>query len=285
MKKINLDEIKEKKVGYVSIIGRPNTWKSTFINSLIWEKISIISNIPQTTRKKIIAIYNDIDSQIIFFDTPWIHKNEKNINKKINEEAVKSLKESEIILYFIDSSRKYWDEEKKIENILEFIKVPIIKVYTKIDLPLKINIPIWDNIFKISSVTKFWFEKLISNIKSYLKLWYILYPEDYYTDQNIYFRISEIIREKVFLYTFKEIPHSIYVETEEIENEESLLKIQAYIYTKTDSQRYIIIWKNWNLITKIWTESRSELERIFWKKIFLSLKVKTHQKWKKKLVF
>ena len=113
MKKLNLQDIldvtsdltKEKKVGYVAVIGRPNAGKSTFLNTLIGEKISIISNIPQTTRKKVLAIFNDDDSQIIFFDTPWIHFNEKKFNKEINNQAISALQDSQIVLYFLDSSR------------------------------------------------------------------------------------------------------------------------------------------------------------------------------------
>lgn len=277
LKKINT----VKKVGYVAIVWRPNVWKSTFINSLIWEKVSITSNIPQTTRKRVLAIYNDDNSQIIFFDTPWIHENEKEFNKEINKEALKSLREAEVVLYFIDSSRPYWNEEKEIEKILEFVQVPILKIYTKIDLKPQIDMASWDNTFKISSIEKYWFEEVLKKLKSYLKDGPLFYPEDYYTDQDIYFRISEIIREKVFLHTKEEVPHSTYVEIWEIEDEENLLKIQAYIYTETDSQRYIIVWKNWNLVTKIWKESRIELEEIFWKKVFLSLRVKTLEKWRK----
>lgn len=272
---------KQKKVWYVAIVWRPNAWKSTFINSLIQEKISITSNIPQTTRKRVLAIYNDEESQIIFFDTPWIHKSKNDFNKKINDEAIKSLKESDLILYFIDVSRPYWDEEKEIEKILEFVDIPILIVYTKIDLKPKIELKNADNVFKISSITKIWFTDLLKKIKSYLKIWNLFYPEDYYTDQDMYFRISEIIREKVFLNTKEEVPHSIYVEIGEIQEDEKMLKIQAYIYTETDSQRYIIVWKNWSLITKIWTEARYELENIFEKKVFLSLRVKTMEKWRK----
>lgn len=107
------------------------------------------------------------------------------------------------------------------------------------------------------------------------------YPDDYYTDQDIYFRISEIIREKVFLHTTEEIPHSTYVEIEEIEDEDQLLKIQAYVYTETDSQRYIVIGRAGSLVTKIGSEARIELEKIFGKKVFLSLRVKTMEKWRK----
>lgn len=288
MKELNLEEIlartpewKEKKVWYVAIIGRPNVWKSTFINALIWEKVSIISNIPQTTRKRVLAIYNDTESQIIFFDTPWVHKNEKEFNQKINHEAIKSMREADLVLYFIDSSRPYWNEESQIEEILEFINSPIVKVYTKLDLPSKIEIPLTNETVHISSPTKIGFEELLIKVKSYLHIWNPYYPEDYYTDQDIYFRISEIVREKVFLNTTEEIPHSTYIEIEEIQEEESLLKIQAYIYTETDSQRYIIVGKSGNLITKIGTEARIELEEIFWKKVFISLRVKTMEKWRR----
>ncbi len=274
-------DLKEKKVGYIAIIGRPNAGKSTFINSLIWEKVSITSNVPQTTRKRVLAIFNDTESQIIFFDTPGIHKNEKEFNEKINQEAIRSMREADGVLYFIDSSRPYGDEEKQIEDLLEFVRSPIIKVYTKLDLPSKIEIPLSENIVKISSLEKIWFEDLVWKIKEILPVWHPFYTEEYYTDQDIYFRISEIVREKVFLNTTEEIPHSTYVEIEEIEEEKNLLKIQAYVYTETDSQRYIIIWKNWSLITKIGTEARLELENIFWKKVFLSLRVKTMEKWRK----
>lgn len=273
--------ILEKKVWYVAIVWRPNTWKSTFINSLIWEKVSITSNIPQTTRKRVLAIYNDLDSQIIFFDTPWIHQNEKTFNKEINKQALVSMREADLVLYFVDSSRDKWEEEIEIEKFLEFVQSPVLKIYTKIDLKHKIELEIWENIFKISSLNKFWFEEVILRIKDYLKTWPLFYPEDYYTDQDMNFRISEIIREKVFLNTKEEIPHSVYVEVWEIEDQKDLLKVQAYVYTETDSQRYIIIWRNWDLVTKIWTEARIDLENIFWKKVFLSLRVKTLEKWRK----
>lgn len=289
MKELKLEDIlsntsdlsKQKKVWYVAIIWRPNVWKSTFVNALIWEKISITTNIPQTTRKRVLAIYNDIDSQIIFFDTPWIHKSEKSFNIQINDVAISSFKDSDLILYFIDSSREEWQEEAYIKEILNNISKKVIFVYTKIDLDAKIKIPEAENIVKISSYKNEWFEKLIKLIKNNLELGPILFPEDIYTKQDIYFRISEIIREKVFLNTKEELPHSIYVWVEEINDTEEILKIVAYIYCETDSQKYIIIWKQWSLIKKIWTESRLELEKIFDKKIFLALRVKVNKNWRK----
>lgn len=288
MQELNLEEIlsrtqeiKEKKVWYVAIIWRPNVWKSTFINSLIWEKVSITSNIPQTTRKRVLAIYNDDESQIVFFDTPWIHKNDKKFNEQINKQALTSMREAEVVLYFIDSSRPKWEEEEQIEQFLEFVKAPIIRVYTKLDLPSKIDIPLDEESVKIASLEKYGFDELLLKIKSNLQVGHPFYPDDYYTDQDIYFRISEVVREKVFLHTKEEVPHSTYVEIEEIEDEKDILKIQAYVYCETDSQRYILIWRAWDLITKIWKESRIDLERIFSKKVFLSLRVKTMEKWRK----
>lgn len=289
MQKLNLEDIlkntsdltKEKKVGYVSIIGRPNAWKSTFINSLLWEKISITTSIPQTTRRKVLAIYNDIDSQIIFLDTPWIHKSERDFNKKINEVAINSISDSDLIIYFIDSTREGGDEENYIKEIISSSNKPVLKVYTKCDLKSKINIPENENIVKISSVDKTWFPELLEKIKSFLKVWPIFFSEDYYTKQDIFFRISEIIREKVFLHTKEELPHSVYVWVEEIDDKEEFLRIVAYIYTETESQKYIIVWKWWSLISKIWKESRLELENIFEKKVFLALKAKAHKNWRK----
>ncbi len=325
MKKLNLEDIlastsdltKEKKVWYVAVIGRPNAGKSTFINTLIWEKISITSNIPQTTRKKVLAIYNDEESQIIFFDTPWIHYNEKNFNKAINQQAISSLSESNLVLYFIDSSRNYWDEEKYIEKILENVSAPILKIFTKVDLPEKVWIPQnKNNVFKISSQTQEGFDDLLLEIKNKLPTAPLLFPENIYTKQDMFFRISEIIREKVFLNTKEEIPHSIFISVDEIEettynpkwktnnntskikktnnnpspsglplilkeDEKELLKIVAYINAESDSQKYILIWKWWKLIAKIWKESRIEIEQIFWKKTFLALRVKVRKNWRK----
>lgn len=277
----NTEKLEEKKVWYISIIWRPNTWKSTFINTLIWKKISITSNIPQTTRKKILAIYNDEESQIVFFDTPWIHESNKLFNQNINNEAIKSLNQSSLVLYFIDSSREWWEEEKYIKNILSKLKVPIIKVYTKIDLQAKINIPQNENIVKISSQTKQWFDELLVKIKSFLKKEVIPYPKDYYTKQDMYFRISEIIREKIFLHTREEVPHDIFVEVDEIVEKEDILEILAYIYTQSDSQKTIIIWKSWSKLSQIWKKSRLDLQEIFDKKVFLKLRVKTKENWKK----
>jgi len=161
----NTTDLTEKKVGYVAIIGRPNAGKSTFINTLIGEKIAITSSVPQTTRNKILAMYNDEDAQIIFFDTPGIHESQKTFNAEINNQALSSLRDSEIVLYFIDSSRDTGKEEAYIEDILTKINTPVFRVYTKRDLPSRIDIPTGENIFEISSEDKSGFPELIDSIK------------------------------------------------------------------------------------------------------------------------
>ena len=277
----NTLDLQEKKVWYVAIIWRPNTGKSTFVNTLIGEKISITTNIPQTTRNKILAIFNDSESQIIFFDTPGIHESAKDFNKEINSQAISSLRDAEVVLYFIDSSRVAGSEEAYIEKILENTQNPVFKVYTKMDLDSKIQIPKWENIFAISSLREEWFDELMLAIKEKLPLGPTLFPEDYYTKQNLYFRISEIVREKLFEELKEELPHSVFVAVEEIEDTDKLKKISAYIYAETDSQKYIIIGKGGALLTKIWKNARLELEEIFWQKVFLSLRVKVKKNWRK----
>ena len=278
----NTTDLKEKKVWYVAIIGSPNAGKSTFVNTLIWEKIAITSNVPQTTRNKILAMYNDEQAQVIFFDTPGIHESTKSFNSEINNQALSSLRDAELVLYFIDSSRPSWSEEEYIADILTKINTPVYRVYTKRDLQQAQTIPSWNDVFEISSEDKSWFTDLLDAIKSKLPLWPILFPEDYYTKQDIYFRISEIIREKLFENLKEELPHSVFVAVEEIEDDEKGMKrISAYIYTETDSQKYIVIGKWGTLITKVWKAARIELEQIFDQKVFLSLRAKVRKNWRK----
>lgn len=289
MQELNLQDIlaqtqdlsEEKKVWYVAIIGRPNAGKSTFINSLIGEKISITTDVPQTTRKRVLAIYNDEDSQIIFFDTPGIHKSEKVFNKKINDVALGTFKDCELILYFIDATREGGEEEKYIRQMVDMVNKPVLKVYTKSDLPARISVPKGENTLSISSVSKDGFSELLAKTKSYLATGPLFFPNDIYTKQDMFFRVSEIIREKAFMYTKEELPHSLYIGVEEIVDEEKLLKLVAYIYTETDSQKYIIIGKGGTLIEKIGKEARIELEEIFEKKVFLALRVKVKKNWRK----
>lgn len=267
-----------KKVWFVAIIWRPNSWKSTFLNTLLKEKVSIVSPKPQTTQKSIKWIYNDNDSQIIFLDTPWLNNWQELFQKSLKQIIINSIKQADIIVRFIDSSREYWQEEITIENLLNTIKKPIINVYSKFDIT---KIKNDKNFLTISSINDLWIDKLINEIKKYLVVSHPFYENDYYTDQNIYSRISEIIKEKIFLNFKDEIPYSIFVETDEIDEQKDCIKILAYLYTERESQKIILIWKGGQNLKTILSQSKKDLTQIFNKKIFLILKIKILPKWKK----
>lgn len=268
--------IDNKKTWFVVILWRPNTGKSTFINTLIWEKVSIVSSTPQTTRKKIIWVYNDDDSQIIFIDTPGIHKWERQVNTHINTQALWSIQDADVVLYFIDPTRPLWEEEKMLEDVFLKCTQAKVKVYTKSDIQQKHE----EGALSISSISREGFTELLAAIKALLPQGPLYYPQDVYTYQTDEQRIEEIVREKIFLHTKEEIPHSTFVEVEDIQEEGKMLKIHAYIYVETESQKIIVIWKKAELLSQIGKEARLELEDIFWKKIFLSLRVKVALKWR-----
>ena len=273
----------EKKVWYVWLIGRPNSGKSSFINKLIEEKVSIVSSKPQTTRKTIRWIYNDDDSQIIFFDTPWINEWTTEFLSILRQKAFDTLMEADVIVRFVDSSRRYGEEERLIEEFLDSVGKPIIKVYSKADLATKDikGSKDFEESIKLSLEDKDTLDRLLKEIKDKLVVWPLYYDEDFYTDQDFETRISEIIREKIFLHFNEEVPYDSFVEIWEIEDLERLIRVQAYIYCASESQKKIIIWKNAEMLSRIWREARMELEEIYGKKMFLSLRVKVMPKWKK----
>ena len=219
----------EKKVGYVALIGRPNSGKSTFINALLSEKVSAVSPKPQTTQRTIRGIYNDDDSQIIFFDTPGIHESREDMNILINAQATGALKDADVIVRFIDLSRPYGDEEEAIAEILENLpkSKPLITVYSKTDISMKERLgekeqkkaPNITNPFFLSSVAKTGFDDLLKEIKKHLPIGPLFYGEDYYTDQDMETRVREVLREKLFLGLDDEIPYDVFVEIEELEEQ------------------------------------------------------------------
>lgn len=279
------------KVWFVAIIGRPNAGKSTLINALIGEKVSAVSPRPQTTQRAIVGILTDEskEMQIIFLDTPGIHQlsweqywSQKNhtINDRINYEAFASLRKADVIVRLIDPTRPTWVEDARIDEVLSHSIVPVLRVETKQDVSKKINSN--DEIdLKIDSVSHTGFTKLIDTIVSHLPEWPYLYDPDFYTDQAMDFRIQEVIREQLFLHLGKEIPYACYIEIGSIENNNDILKIQAYINVESNSQKTILIGKKWEKITTIGTFARLELERIFGKKVFLWLRVKVQKNWRK----
>ncbi len=286
------------KVWYVAIVGRPNAWKSTLINAIIWEKVSAISHRPQTTQRSIPGIFTDEEKwvQIIFLDTPGIHNQSweqygsqktYDIHERINSEAYASLHSADVILRLLDPTRTYGEEDERIDTLLEKIQKPIIRIETKQDMENKSYPQKWVDL-RIDSVARTGFDTLLARITELLPEGPFLYETDYYTDQPMDLRIIEIVRERLFLELGDEIPYASYVEVTQIEekwgdHEKSLpmLSIQAYINVESDSQKTIVIGKWGAKIQKIGTEVRIILESIFGKKVFLALRVKTHKNWRK----
>lgn len=278
--------------GLVTIIGRPNVGKSTLLNALIGEKISIISDRPQTTRKNILGILTKDDVQIMFLDTPGIHKPKDNLGEYMVKNAISALEDDvDLILFLIDAT-EITDEDIYIDRyVLPKYNTKKILVINKCDLvhndPVesvkdKINIDNYDEVISISALYRTNLDRLEETIKKYLPEGPQYYPEDTKTTEPIEDRIREIIREKAIFLTYQEIPYSIAVALEEFYEKENIFYIRAIIFVEKDSQKGIIIGKNGKKLKEIGTLAREELEALLGKKVYLDLWVKVKEKWRKK---
>ena len=284
----------EFKTGFVAIIARPNVGKSTLLNKLVGQKIAITTPVAQTTRKNIKGIYSDSDSQIIFIDTPGIHKPLNKLGEALSEQSKSVLDDVDLILFLVDAQDDAGRGDKWIvENYLKDTKTPILLVLNKVDLikdlaKRELNTYSYKSLFekpldtvKVSAKTGRNIDDLIEKIKNYLPLGQKLYDEDEVTDQNMREIASEIIREKIIFATKDEIPHSVAVVIENYKEEENIDKISAQIIVSNESQKKILIGKGGSMLKKIGTNARLELEKIVDKKVFLELFVKVVKNWQK----
>lgn len=282
------------KSGFVAIIGRPSVGKSTLLNQVLGQKIVITTDKPQTTRKKIKGILTTKEGQIVFVDTPGIHKPLNKFGEFLLNEAKTSVPDCDLTIFLADASEPAGKGDLWIaENILSQSKSPIIIVLNKIDKiknPQKLeenlltyktlfkeNIPI----IKISAQTGKNKDVLVENIFKYLPYGAPYYPEDVVTEESMRDVAQEIIREKVLLNTKEEIPHCVAVLVDKYEEKENIDRIFASIYCETKSQKIILIGKNASMLKKIGTEARLELEKIVDKKVYLDLTVKIEKDWRK----
>lgn len=283
------------KCGFVTIIGRPNVGKSTLLNQVLEQKIVITTDKAQTTRKRIKGIFTTNEGQIIFVDTPGVHRPINKLGEFLLEEAKIAVPDADLILFLVDGTEPAGKGDKWIvENILKKSNIPVILVMNKLDKiknPQKVeenlmsykllfeeNVPI----IRISAKTGRNKDTLISNIFKKLPEGEKLYPDDIVTEENMRSIAEEIIREKILLNTQDEIPHSVAIKIEKYEEKEDIDKIYATIFCEQKSQKGILIGKGGLLIKKIGTEARIELESIVDKKVFLSLEVKIEKDWRKK---
>lgn len=278
------------KVGVVSLVGRPNAGKSTLLNSIIKEKVAITSDKPQTTRNNIQGIYNDNDSQIIFVDTPGIHKPKNKLGKFLNRESYSSLEGIDLVLFMLDASTplgkgdEFILEKIKEENVNTFLilnKVDKIKKDELFNLILNYKDKYdFKEIIPISALKEKNIDELLKTVKEYLEDGERIYPEDLYTDKSIRFLISELIREKVLRKTREEVPHAVTVVLENYEEKKEAVIINAAIIVERDGIKKILVGHNGEMIKDIGTSARKDIENLVGKRVYLDLFVKTVNNWR-----
>ena len=284
------------KSGFVSIIGRPNVGKSTLLNSILNKKVVITSNKPQTTRNLIQGIYNEDDTQIIFVDTPGIHKAHNKLGRALNKQAYFTINDVDIIIMVVDITEKVGSGDKFVIDILKNIEnKPVFLVINKIDkLPREeilskieeyMSLYNFTEVIPVSARKKDNIDRLIEVIKKYLPDNIKYFDSDTVTNSSPEFIISELIREKVLELTDEEVPHSVTCIVDELYEEEKIINIGASIIVDRENLKKIIIGKNGNMIKEIGIRARKDIEEYFGKQVYLDLFVKVIPKWRDKEKF
>ena len=278
--------------GFVSIIGRPNVGKSTLLNSLINAKVAITSDKAQTTRNIIQGIYNEKDIQIVFVDTPGIHKPVSKLGKVLNKQSYSLTKDVDAILFVVDAKDGLGKGDKYIINSLEKNKTPVILVLNKIDkmttaeLMKRINeykdLFAFSDIVPVSALKKDNIKRLVSVVKNYLTDNVKYFDDDIYTSNSVKFMISEIVREKLLNVTSDEIPHSLTCYTISYNDKGNIIDVNVDIIVDRDSIKKIIIGKKGERLKEVGSLARVEIEKLVGKQVYLELFVKTIKNWKEK---
>lgn len=278
------------KSGFIALVGRPNVGKSTLLNAIMGRKIAITSDKPQTTRNIIQGIYTDDDSQMIFIDTPGIHKPKNRLGKILNKEAYISMDDVDIILFLVDITENLGKGDKFIIDLFKNTSKPVILVINKIDRLPKSEILHkieeykdlydFDEIVPVSTVKGDNIDRLISVLKGKLTDNIKYYEDDVVTNVSNSFMISEIIREKILELTHEEVPHSVNVVTEDISYDKNVVNIKAMIVIDRENLKRIIIGKQGTMIKEIGRRARIEIEELLGKKVYLELFVKVIEKWR-----
>jgi GTP-binding protein Era len=284
-----MPEEKKFKSGFISIIGRPNVGKSTLLNSLLGEKIAIISDKPQTTRNRILGIVNRPGAQFVFMDTPGIHKPVHKMNEVMVKTTLATYNEVDVILMLVEAIEKPGAGDKFIIETLSKVKTPVFLVINKVDLVEKQRLlPLMQEYSGLHSFTEIIpisalkndLGDLVDSILKHLPQGPKYFPDDQLTDQPERFIVSELVREKIFELTKEEIPYSSAVEIEDMKEEPDLTRIHAVIYVERDSQKGIIIGKGGAMLKKIGTLARLDAEKLLGVKVFLKLYVKVKKGWR-----
>lgn len=278
------------KTGFIGIVGRPNVGKSTLLNSILGEKIAITTDKPQTTRNTIRGIYTRSDVQMVFIDTPGIHKPHSKLGAYMTESAVNTFKEVDVILFLVDSDMSKGPGDKYILEMLKDVHTPKILVINKIDTmePEYFRriydeysaLGIFEDVFGTSALEGRNVDRLIGRIEDFLQEGPMFFPEDMVTDHPERFIVSEIIREKLLLYLNDEVPHGVAVEIESFREEPGITRIGAVIYCERKSHKGIIIGKQGKKLKGVGKAARLEIEALLGCKVFLELWVKVRENWR-----
>lgn len=278
------------KSGFISIIGRPNVGKSTLLNAILGEKIAITTEKPQTTRNVIRGIYTDDEAQIVFIDTPGIHKPRTKLGSYMTDSAVNTFKEVDAVLFLVDDSIEKGPGDKYITEMLQNVDTPKYLIINKTDIlgPEKYKeifeeyngMGIFDGIFGISARENWNVNMVIREMKAIMPEGPQYFPSDMVTDHPERFIVSEILREKVLLYLEDEVPHGVAIEIESFEEEENITRISAVIYCEKKSHKGIIIGKGGRKLKGIGKSAREEIEALLGSKVFLQMWVKVKENWR-----
>jgi GTP-binding protein Era len=276
------------KSGFVNIIGNPNVGKSTLMNALVGEKLSIITSKAQTTRHRILGIVNEDDYQIVFSDTPGIIKPAYELQSSMMDFVKSAFEDADILIYMVEVGEKELKNEAFFHRIIHS-EIPVMLLLNKIDKStqdeVEEKIEYWKNkvpnaeVFVISALEKFNVAAVFDKIKELLPEGPAFYPKDQLTDKPERFFVNEKIREKILIHYKKEIPYAVEVETEEFTEEENIVRIRSIIMVERETQKGIIIGHKGAALKRVGAEARKDLEKFFEKKVYIELYVKVNKKW------
>lgn len=284
------------KSGFIGIVGRPNAGKSTLLNCILGEKIAITSDKPQTTRNRITGIFTDLEAdggsgvQMIFLDTPGIHRPKNRLGEAINETAINTCGGVDVVLLLVDGTKEFGKGDRKLLDILREVKTPKVCAINKTDLVKPEDFAalykiyeeegLFDEIYGISAKNDLNVTELMKTLKGYMTEGPMYYPADQATNDPVRFLVSEIIREKLLLYLDQEVPHGVAVEIESYQETERLVRIGAVIYCERPSHKGIIIGKGGRKLKGIGKAAREEIEELLGTKVYLELFVKVREHWR-----
>lgn len=278
------------KSGFISIIGRPNVGKSTLLNAMLGEKVAIATSKPQTTRNTIRGIYTTSTAQMVFIDTPGIHKPKTKLGSFMTDSALNTFKEVDCILFLVDDLLSKGPGDKYIVELLKEVETPKFLIINKMDkmspdehreIYEEYNaLEIFDDILPVSALENKNIDILLNNIENLLDIGPKYFPDDMITDHPERFIVSEILREKVLLYLEDEVPHGVAIEIESFKEEEKVTRISAVIYCERKSHKGIIIGSGGRKLKGIGKSAREEMEALLGSKVFLQLWVKVKENWR-----